>query len=81
MIRIFVGMWAMEIPEGRISWNMWIVAASYVVAFTVCFVGCIAMLHMEVHFGRQIAFSTIVSAGCCSTHYTGKRCLLLRLFF
>ena len=67
----YCGMWAMEIPDGRIAWNWGIVILSYVVAFTVCFVGCIAMVHMEVHFGRQVVFSTIASLGTCSMHYTG----------
>ncbi|THG97983.1 hypothetical protein EW026_g4137 [Hermanssonia centrifuga] len=67
----YCGMWAMEIPEGRISWDWRIVILSYIVAFTLCFVGCIAMVHMEVHFLRQVAFSTIVAFGCCSMHYTG----------
>lgn len=62
----------MEIPEGRIEWNLYIVILSYLVAFCVCFVGCIAMVHMEVHFGRQVAFSTIAAFGVCSMHYTGK---------
>lgn len=62
----------MEIPEGRISWDLRIVAVSYIVAFAVCFVGCIAMTQMELNFWRQVAFSTTVSAGCCSMHYTGR---------
>ncbi|KAF7793572.1 hypothetical protein EIP86_004686 [Pleurotus ostreatoroseus] len=53
----YCGMWAMEIPQGRIEWDWAKVVLSYVVAFSVCFVGCIAMVHMEVHFGRQVAFS------------------------
>lgn len=61
----------MVIPEGYISWNLGLVVLSYAVAFAVCFVACIAMVHMEVHFGRQVAFSTIAAAGCCSMHYTG----------
>jgi NO-binding membrane sensor protein with MHYT domain len=68
----YCGMWAMEIPEGRIVWNWGVVILSYVVAFSVCFVGCVAMVHMEVHFGRQVAFSTIASIGTCSMHYTGR---------
>ncbi|KAI0706091.1 hypothetical protein BC835DRAFT_1403562 [Cytidiella melzeri] len=67
----YSGMWAMEIPQGRIEWNMNIVILSYVVAFLVCFVACVAMVHMEVHFGRQVVFSTIAAAGVCSMHYTG----------
>ncbi|EKM61530.1 uncharacterized protein PHACADRAFT_248203 [Phanerochaete carnosa HHB-10118-sp] len=67
----YCGMWAMEIPEGHIEWNWTIVILSYVVAFSVCFVACISMVHMEVHFGRQVAFSTIASVGTSSMHYTG----------
>lgn len=67
----YCGMWAMQIPEGRIQWDLGVVAVSYMVAFGVCFVGCIAMVHMEVHFGRQVVFSTIASIGTCSMHYTG----------
>ncbi|KAI8980625.1 hypothetical protein BD414DRAFT_516347 [Trametes punicea] len=54
----YCGMWAMEIPMGYISWNMGIVALSYLVAFSS-------------HFGRQVVFSTIAAFGCCSMHYTG----------
>ena len=64
-------MWAMVIPDGRITWNLGVVLLSYLVAFLVCFVACVTMVHMEVHFGRQVAFSTIAAAGCCSNHYTG----------
>ena len=66
-----LGMWAMQIPGGRIEWNPVIIVLSYIVAFIVCFVGCVAMVHMEVHFGRQVTFSTIAAAGVCSMHYTG----------
>ncbi|KAH9854498.1 hypothetical protein C2E23DRAFT_726454 [Lenzites betulinus] len=54
----YCGMWAMEIPSGRIEWDMRIVALSYAVAFSS-------------HFGQQVLFSTIASFGCCSMHYTG----------
>lgn len=62
----------MEIPEGRIVWDWPKIILSYFVAFFVSFVGCVAMVHMEVHFGRQVAFSTIAAFGCCSMHYTGN---------
>ncbi|KAI0779040.1 hypothetical protein BD413DRAFT_124779 [Trametes elegans] len=68
---VSVGMWAMEVPAGRISWDLRVVALSYAVAFAMCFVGCIFMIHMESHFGRQMVFSTIAALGCCSMHYTG----------
>lgn len=67
----YTGMWAMHIPGGHISWNLGIVVLSYVVAFAMCLVACIFMEHMDVHFGRQVAFSTIAAFGCCSMHYTG----------
>ncbi|PCH34375.1 hypothetical protein WOLCODRAFT_87468 [Wolfiporia cocos MD-104 SS10] len=67
----YCGMWAMVIPEGRISWNFVLVLLSYAVAFTVCLIACITMEHMEVNFGRQVAFSTIAAFGVCSMHYTG----------
>ncbi|KAH9884657.1 hypothetical protein C8Q73DRAFT_770527 [Cubamyces lactineus] len=67
----YCGMWAMKVPSGRVSWNLWIVALSYLVAFSLCFVGCLSMVHMESHFGRQVTFSTIAAIGCCSMHYTG----------
>ncbi len=67
----------MIIPEGRISWDLRIVALSYVVAFSVCFVGSMFMVHMESHIARQMIFSTIAALGCCSMHYTGMcyRCI------
>ena len=65
------GMWAMKLPAGRIVWDLRIVGLSYVVAFSVCFVGCMFMTHMETHFGQQMAFSAIAALGCCSMHYTG----------
>lgn len=61
----------MVIPGGRISWDLGIVALSYVVAFAVCLVASTTMEHMEVHFARQVAFSTIAALGVCSMHYTG----------
>ncbi|RPD54486.1 hypothetical protein L227DRAFT_616135 [Lentinus tigrinus ALCF2SS1-6] len=67
----YCGMWAMILPEGRIAWDLRIVALSYVVAFSVCFVGSMFMVHMESHIVRQMIFSTIAAIGCCSMHYTG----------
>ncbi|KAI0348204.1 hypothetical protein BDW22DRAFT_64594 [Trametopsis cervina] len=67
----YCGMWAMEIPEGRVEWDLMVVIFSYIVAFAVCFLGCVAMVHMEVHFGRQVVFSTLAALGVCSMHYTG----------
>ncbi|KAL6307832.1 hypothetical protein BKA93DRAFT_768057 [Sparassis latifolia] len=67
----YCGMWAMDIPGGRISWDLGIVVLSYIVAFIACLVACTTMEHMEVHFGRQVAFSTLASLGVCSMHYTG----------
>ena len=64
-------MWALEIPGGRIEWNGLVVALSFTVAFAVCFVGCVAMVHMEVHFLRQVVFSTLIAAGSGSMHYIG----------
>ena len=61
----------MKLPAGRIVWDLRIVGLSYVVAFSVCFVGCMFMTHMETHFGQQMAFSAIAALGCCSMHYTG----------
>ena len=61
----------MELPAGRIAWDLRIATLSYLVAFLVCFAGCLAMNHMESHFGQQMLFSTIASLGCCSMHYTG----------
>ncbi|KAH9946934.1 histidine kinase [Amylocystis lapponica] len=65
------GMWAMHIPRGRITWNLGVVALSYIVAFAMFLVACVSMEEMEVNFGRQIAFSTIAALGCCSLHYIG----------
>ena len=81
LIVVLLGMWAMEIPSGRISWNLSIVVMSYIVAFVVCFMACLAMVHMEVDFGRQVAFSTIAAAGISSMHYTGRFRLLSCLRF
>ena len=64
-------MWAMIIPLGRISWDLKIVVLSYIVAFVVCFAACLAMVHMETDFGRQLAFSIIAAAGISSMHYIG----------
>lgn len=68
-------MWAMIIPGGRISWDLSIVALSYLVAFWVCLVASTTMERMEVHFVRQVVFSTIAALGVCSMHYTGARSL------
>lgn len=61
----------MELPQGRITWDLHIVALSYVVAFFMCFAGCMLMVHMDSHFGQQMIFSTTAAIGCCSMHYTG----------
>ncbi|KAH9912153.1 histidine kinase [Epithele typhae] len=65
----YCGLWAMEIPEGRVEWNWALVAPAYAVACVLCFVACLAMNHIESEFGQQIVFSTIASIGCSSVHY------------
>ncbi|KAI0076824.1 hypothetical protein K474DRAFT_1198151 [Panus rudis PR-1116 ss-1] len=67
----YCGMWAMEIPGGRIEWDYPVVFLSFIVAFAVCFIGCVAMVHMEVDFARQVVFSTLIAVGSGSMHYIG----------
>lgn len=65
-----IGMAALEIPDGRVHWNPFWIILSCFIAFVVTSIACICVRHMEVHFARQVLFSTIASLGVFAFHYT-----------
>ncbi|CDO68498.1 hypothetical protein BN946_scf184499.g23 [Trametes cinnabarina] len=76
---------AKERPVPEFGWRYWLQVHYRSITVSLCiraavwaaaivfmhYCGCIAMVHMESHFGRQMIFSTIAAIGCCSMHYTG----------
>merc|ERR1712225_158694 len=67
----YSGMSAFHVAEGYTRWNIWLVGLSYVIASVVCLVGVLFMPNMEVHVGRQLAFSVLAASGVFAMHYTG----------
>lgn len=65
-----LGILALQIPQGRVIWNPVSVVFSCVVAWIVTCVAAICIRHMEVHFARQMLFSTIAALGVFFFHYS-----------
>jgi NO-binding membrane sensor protein with MHYT domain len=67
----YVGIYALEIPDGYITLNPWLVALSVFVGFAVCVIGCVLFGKMETNLGQQILFSVVSAVGVAIKHFTG----------
>lgn len=67
----YVGIFALEIPDGHITLNPWLVALSVFVGFAVCVIGCVLFGEMETNLGQQILFSVVAAVGVAAKHFTG----------
>ena len=69
----YVGILALQIPEGHIEFDLVLVMLSGFISWIVCLVGCILMSQMEVHLLQQFLFSAVAAAGVAAMHFTGMR--------
>jgi signal transduction histidine kinase/CheY-like chemotaxis protein len=67
----YVGIYALEIPDGYITLNPWLVALSVFVGFTVCVIALSLFGEMETNLARQVLFSVVASVGVAAKHFTG----------
>lgn len=67
----YVGVYALEIPDGYITLNSWLVALSLFVGFAICIIGCILFSEMETNLAQQILFSVVAASGVAAKHFTG----------
>ena len=69
----YVGIRGLEVPEGHVALNAYLVIASFVICWIVCVVGCILILEIETHLGQQLLFSMVATTGVAAMHFTGMR--------
>lgn len=67
----YVGIYALQIPDGYITLNPWLVALSVFVGFIVCVVGCVLFGEMETNLAQQVLFSAVAAVGVAVKHFTG----------
>lgn len=67
----YVGISALEIPDGFYSLDPVLVTLSALISWIVCTVGCICMTQMETHLTQQVLFSMIAVAGVSAMHFIG----------
>lgn len=67
----YVGIFALEIPNGYYRINPWLLTLSAINSWLVCTVGFILMGKMETHLPQQILFSVIATVGVAAMHFTG----------
>ncbi|KAL8678390.1 MAG: hypothetical protein Q9186_005258 [Xanthomendoza sp. 1 TL-2023] len=67
----YVGIIALKIPQGHITFNAFLVVLSAVISWVVCLVGCILISKIEVHLTQQLLFAAVASTGVAAMHFTG----------
>lgn len=67
----YIGIMALQIPEGYVVLNPVLVALSAIISWVVCLVGCILMAEMESRLAQQLLFSAVATAGVAAMHFTG----------
>ncbi|KAL8809455.1 MAG: hypothetical protein Q9200_003402 [Gallowayella weberi] len=67
----YVGIIALKIPQGHITFNPFLVVLSAVISWVVCLVGCILISKIEVHLTQQLLFAAVASTGVAAMHFTG----------
>jgi NO-binding membrane sensor protein with MHYT domain len=67
----YVGIFALQVPSGFLSFNIWFVLLSALLSWTVCTLGCILMTEIETHLPQQILFSVMAATGVAAMHFTG----------
>jgi signal transduction histidine kinase len=69
----YSGIYGLEIPQGKVVLNPWIVLASAAISWIVCIVGAICMAEMEARLSQQLLFSIVATTGVAAMHFTGMR--------
>ena len=67
----YMGILALDIPDGYVLVDALLVTLSAVISWIVCLVGCILMAKMETHLSQQFLFSVVATAGVAAMHFTG----------
>lgn len=69
----YVGIVALEVPNGHITLNPVFVILSAFISWVVCIIGAILMVAMEAHISQQLLFSVVGTTGVAAMHFTGMR--------
>lgn len=72
----YVGILALRIPQGHVTFNPFLVALSAAISWIVCLVGCILISRIETNLSQQMLFAAVASTGVAAMHFTGTRLLL-----
>ncbi|KAL8716225.1 MAG: hypothetical protein Q9220_000130 [cf. Caloplaca sp. 1 TL-2023] len=67
----YVGILALRVPEGHVTFNAGLVVLSAIISWIVCLVGCILISKIEIHLAQQLLFSAVASTGVAAMHFTG----------
>ena len=67
----YVGIAALEIPEGYYILSPFLVFLSGMISWIVCLVGVILMSRIETHLAQQFLFAVVASTGVAAMHFTG----------
>jgi NO-binding membrane sensor protein with MHYT domain len=73
------GLLAMNIPEGRLTFNPVLVVISAIISWVVCIAGYIYMVNIEPHLSQQVLFSAIAASGIAAMHFTGETLCVIRV--
>jgi NO-binding membrane sensor protein with MHYT domain len=68
----YVGVSAMHIQDGYITWNLWLVALSYLIAYVDTLLANSCLLGSEQRISRQIVFGAVAATGIFAMHFTGQ---------
>lgn len=67
----YVGILALEIPQGRVTLRPLGVLLSALISWLVCSVGCILIPSIEVNLSQQFLFASVAATGVAAMHFTG----------
>ena len=67
----YVGVNSLQIPDGYIKLNPWLVALSVFIGFATCVIGCVLFGEMETDLAQQVLFSVVAALGVGALHFTG----------
>lgn len=68
----YVGILALRIPQGYVTFDPYLVILSAVISWLVCLVGCILISKIETNLSQQLLFAAVASTGVAAMHFTGK---------
>ncbi|KAI4086155.1 MAG: hypothetical protein LQ344_007807 [Seirophora lacunosa] len=67
----YVGILALRIPQGHVTFNPFLVVLSATISWVVCLVGCILISRIETNLSQQMLFAAVASTGVAAMHFTG----------